>query len=441
MLTTATRALTPAGHLEIGGCDAVRLAAEFGTPLYVLDETRIRDACRSYRAAFEPRYPRVSIEYAGKAFLCLAMARLVAEEGLNLDVASGGELYTALQAGFPPEHLVLHGNNKSETELTLALDRGVGRIVVDNLPELGLLAGLLAERPRRAPQEMLLRIAPGVDPHTHRRIRTGQHDTKFGLSPASGDALEAVRRAVGTPGLLFTGLHAHVGSNLRDATAHLQAIDILLDFAVQVREETGLNVEDLDVGGGLAIRYLPGDEVMPLDDFAEQITSALHDGLARRHLPLPRLLLEPGRSIVGEAGVTLYTVGAIKAVPIDEPPGERLYVAVDGGMSDNPRPQLYDALYTAFLANRAGEAPDTEVRVAGKHCETDILIPAVTVPRPRAGDLLAVPSTGAYTYSMASNYNRLPRPAVVFAAGGRARVVVRRETLDDLVRHDVPPGD
>jgi diaminopimelate decarboxylase len=437
MLTTASRRLTADGHLQVGGCDAVDLAREFGTPLCVLDETRIRAACRAYREAFAARYPKVAVEYAGKAFLCLAMARLVAEEGLNLDVASGGELYTALVADFPPQRLVLHGNNKSAAELALALDRGVGRIVVDNLPELDLLAELLAGRPGRPPQEVLLRIAPGVDPHTHRRIRTGQVDTKFGLSLASGDALAAVRRAVGTPGLLFTGLHAHVGSNLRDAAAHLQAIDVLLDFAGQVREETGLNPEDLDIGGGLGIRYLPDDQVMPLAEFAAQITGALHEGLARRHLPLPRLLVEPGRSIVGEAGVTLYTVGSIKEVPIEEPPGRRLYAAVDGGMSDNPRPQLYDALYTAFLANRAGEEADTEVRVAGKHCETDILIPAATMPRPRAGDLLAVPSTGAYTYSMASNYNRLPRPAVVFVGDGRARLVVRRETLDDLVRHDV----
>lgn len=439
MLTPQTRRRTAAGTLEIGGCDAAALAAEYGTPLYVFDEALIRANCRDYRRAFETRYPRVEVEYAGKAFLCLDMARLVLEEGLNLDVASAGELHTALVAGVPGTRLVLHGNNKSPAELMMALDAGVRRIVVDSLDEIELLAAILADRPAGPPQEILVRVAPGVDPQTHRRIRTGQSDTKFGLNLASGAALEAVQQAVGTPHLLFTGLHAHVGSNLRDATAQLEALQAMLDFAVLVREETGLAVEDLNVGGGLGIRSLPDDRITPLETFAEEITTALHDGLARRHLPLPRLMLEPGRSIVGEAGVTLYTVGTIKDVPIDEPPGARLYVAIDGGMSDNPRPQLYDARYTAFLANRPLDPADTEVRVAGKHCETDILIQSVLLPRPRAGDLLAVPSTGAYTYSMASNYNRFPRPAAVFVQDGRARLVVQRETLDDLIRQDVPP--
>ncbi len=439
MLTVESRPVTAAGHLEIGGCDAVALAAEFGTPLYVLDEERIRERCRAWRTAFESRYPSVEVEYAGKAFLCLAMARLIDAEGLNLDVAAAGELYTALQAGFPPPRLVFHGNNKSLDELRMAVQAGVGRIVVDNLPELELLAGVVAGLPAagRPPQEILVRVIPGVDPHTHRRIRTGQVDTKFGLSLTSGAALEAVRQAVGTPGLLFTGIHGHVGSNLPDATAHLQALDAMLDFAVAIREETGLNIEELNIGGGLGVPYLPEETVLPVEAFAGALVEALDAGLASRHLPQPRLLLEPGRAIVAEAGVTLYTVGAIKDVPVAEPPGRRRYVAVDGGMSDNPRPQLYDAVYTAFLANRAGEAPDTEVRVAGKHCETDVLIQSVAVPNPRAGDLLAVPCTGAYTYSMACNYNRLTRPAVVFARDGAARLVVRRETLDDLIRNDV----
>ena len=439
MLTPETRDLTPEGHLRIGGCDALSLAAEFGTPLYVLDEGLIRAQCARWRRAFESSYPHVEVEYAGKAFLCLAMARLVAEEGLNLDVASAGELYTALKADFPPPRLVLHGNNKSGDELQMALDAGVGRIVVDNLQEIETLGALAAQRSQggAGPQEVLLRVVPGVDPHTHRRIRTGQVDTKFGLSLTSGDALEGVRRIVGSAGLLFTGIHAHVGSNLRDATAHLQALEALLDFALQIREETGLNVEELNLGGGLGIRYLPGDEVLPVEDFATRIAEALQEGLAGRHLPLPRLLVEPGRAIVGEAGVTLYTVGTVKRVPIDEAPGSRLYVAVDGGLSDNPRPQLYDALYTAFLAGRAGAPPVQEVRVAGKHCETDILIPAVDLPEVRPGDILAVPGTGAYTYAMASNYNRFPRPAVVFVRDGRARLVVRRETLDDVLSHDL----
>jgi diaminopimelate decarboxylase len=249
--------------------------------------------------------------------------------------------------------------------------------------------------------------------------------------------MEGVRRILQVQGLLFTGLHAHIGSNLREATAHLEALDVVLSFAASVREETGLAIEDLNLGGGLGIRYLPEDEVLSLDAFAELLTGGLLEGLAARHLPLPRLLLEPGRSIVGQAGTTLYTVGTIKEVPIEEPPGKRIYVAVDGGMSDNPRPQLYDAIYTAFVANKMGHPVDTEVRIAGKHCETDILIESVAIQRPEAGDLLAVPSTGAYNYSMASNYNRLPRPAAVFVREGQARLVIRRETLDDLLRQDI----
>jgi diaminopimelate decarboxylase len=439
VLSPETRRVTPDGHLEIGGCDAVALAEEFGTPLYVLDEGAIRASCRAYRRAFEARYPSVSIEYAGKAFLCLAMARLVQEEGLHLDVASAGELYTALSAGFPPSELVLHGNNKSEAELQMALEAGVGRIVVDNLPELELLGRLASGHRGRAPQAILLRIAPGVDPHTHHRLRTGQADTKFGLPITSGDALEGVRRAVASPGLLFCGLHCHLGSNLPDAGAHLAALEAMLDLAAEVRQATGLAIEELNLGGGLGIRYLPQDEAMPLEAFATTLVAALEEGLARRHLPRPRLLLEPGRSIVGEAGVTLYTVGAIKEVTLQEPPGRRVYVAVDGGMSDNPRPQLYDAVYTAFLANKAAQPAQTTVRVVGKHCETDVLIREVTIQGPQAGDVLAVPSTGAYTHAMASNYNRFPRPAVVFVHQGQARLVVRRESLEDVLRLDVRP--
>jgi diaminopimelate decarboxylase len=435
MFLLGTQRVGAGGHLEIGGCDSVALAREFGTPVYVVDEATVRANCRAYRRAFESRYPNVTIEYAGKAFLCGAMARLIHEEGLHLDVASAGELYTALRAGFPPADTVFHGNNKSVDELRMALDAGVGRIVVDNLLELDILEQLAAGRPR--PQEILIRVAPGVDPHTHRRIRTGQADTKFGLNIASGDALEAVQRALRTHGLLFAGIHMHIGSNLRDSDAHLQALDAALDFAAQIREETGLAIEELNAGGGLAIRYLPDDRPVSIDEFADAVTGALYEGLARRHLPLPRLLVEPGRSIVGEAGVTLYTIGVIKDVPVDGPPGRRTYVAIDGGMSDNPRPQLYDAEYTALVANRASLPADREVRIAGKHCETDILIQSATIQRPEPGDLLAVLSTGAYNYSMASNYNRLPRPAVVFVVDGRARLVVRRETIDDLVRQDV----
>ncbi|MGI8424163.1 MAG: diaminopimelate decarboxylase [Chloroflexota bacterium] len=424
------------GRLEIGRCDSVDLAAEFGTPLYVFDEDAIRGMCRRYRHAFESRYPNVRIEYATKAFLCIAMAQLIHQEGLHLDVASAGELHTALSAGVPGSALVLHGNNKSHDELCRAIDSHVGRIVVDNLHELDLLDQIAPSQTR--PQEVLVRVAPGVDPHTHRRIRTGQSDTKFGFNVTSGAALAAVKRVVATPSLIFVGLHCHIGSNLFETRAHRAALDALLDLAAAVRADTGLSVEELNLGGGIGIRYTPGDRPPSIDAFAEEITSALHDGLARRHLPAPLLLLEPGRSIVGEAGTTLYTVGAIKAVPIQEAPGTRTYVAIDGGMSDNPRPQLYDAVYTALIANKAAQPAEFEVRVAGKHCETDTLIDRTHIQSPAAGDILAVLSTGAYNYSMASNYNRLPRPAAVFVKDGRARLVIKRETLDDLIRQDLP---
>ncbi len=436
MFLLGTQRVNKRGHLEVGGCDAVDLVAEFGTPLYVVDEATVRTNCRAYRAAFEERYPNVRVEYAAKAFLCVAMAQLIQEEGLHLDVASAGELHTALRAGFPAAELVLHGNNKSLEELRLAIEVGVGRIVVDSFHELALLDQVAPLQ--RRPQDVLLRVAPGVDPHTHRRIRTGQADTKFGLNIQSGAALDAVKQIIGTPSLIFTGLHCHIGSNLMDATAHRAAIEAVLDLAAQVRDETGLTVEELNIGGGLGIRYTPDDAPPSLDDFATSIVDSLNDGLAARHLPQPLLLLEPGRSIIGEAGTTLYTVGSLKDVLLPEPEGVRHFVAIDGGMSDNPRPQLYDAVYSALIANKAASPATFTARIAGKHCETDTLIEQTRIQSPEPGDILAVQSTGAYNYSMASNYNRLPRPAVVFVRDGGARLVVRRETLDDLVSHDLP---
>ncbi len=436
MLFLGTQRINARGHLEIGGCDTADLAAEFGTPLYVFDEIALRERCRAYRAAFESRFPTVQVEYAAKAFLCLAMAQLVHQEGLHLDVASAGELHTALKAGVPAADLVFHGNNKSVDELRLAIESGAGRIAVDNFHELDLLDQVAPFQKR--PQEVLVRVAPGVDPHTHRRIRTGQADTKFGFNISSGAALEAVQRVVSTHSLLFTGLHCHIGSQLFDTHAHQEAIEALLDLAAQIREQTGLSVEELNVGGGLGIRYTAADRPPSVDEFAEEITAALHEGLAARHLPVPLLRLEPGRSIVGEAGTTLYTIGAIKHVPIPEPPGTRTYVAIDGGMSDNPRPQLYDAVYTAVVANKAGAPADLEVRVSGKHCETDTLIDRTSLQRPEPGDIMAVLATGAYNQSMASNYNRLPRPAAIFVKDGHPQLVIKRETLDDLLRQDLP---
>lgn len=426
------------GHLEIGGCDTLDLAREFGTPLYVMDEAMIRDNCRRYKAAFAARYPKNDISFASKAYLNMAICRVMEQEGLSLDVASAGELYTAVKAGFPMGRVLLHGNNKSQQELEMALEHGVGRVVVDNLPELRHLAALAKQAGKT--QAILIRVTPGIDPHTHRRIRTGQEDTKFGLSIASGAALEAVTEALGAaPHLKITGLHCHIGSQLLDAHTHEQAIDIMVGFLRKVADTTGWMPEDLDIGGGLGIRYVESQQPPTYDEFADTLITALRTSLEKYGVPEPNLLQEPGRALVGEAGTTLYTVGVIKKVLIPEAPGERTYVTIDGGLSDNPRPQLYDAVYEVQVANRAGEPKTRTVRVAGKHCETDILIQEAHAQPVETGDILAVQSTGAYNAVMASNYNRFTRPAGVFVRDGQADLVSRRETLDDVVRMDVIP--
>ncbi len=426
------------GHLEIGGCDALALAQEFGTPLYVMDEAVIRDNCRRYKAAFAARYPKNDISFASKAYLNQAICKVMESEGMSLDVASAGELYTAVKAGFPMGRVLLHGNNKSDAELRMALEHGVGHVVVDNLSELRHLAALAKERGQT--QKILIRVTPGIDPHTHRRIRTGQEDTKFGLSAAGGGAMEAVTEALGAaPHLEIVGLHCHIGSQLLDTQTHEQAIDIMVGFVRKVADATGWMPGVLDIGGGLGIRYT-GDQHPPTyDEFAETVVSALKTALAKYGIPEPELWQEPGRTLVGEAGTTLYTVGVIKKVAIPEAPGTRTYAAIDGGMSDNPRPQLYDAVYEVLAANRAGEPKTQTVAVAGKHCETDILIQAAQTQPLETGDILAVQSTGAYNYAMASNYNKFARPACVFVQNGQADLVTRRETLDDVVRLDIVP--
>lgn len=432
MMLLGTQRINREGHLEIGGCDTTRLASEFSTPLYVMDEAAIRQNCRAYRKAFRDRYPKVEVSYASKAFLCLAICPIIEEEGLNLDVASGGELYTALQAGFPTERIALHGNNKSIEELQMAIDAGIGRIVVDNFHELELLERLVGDRDR--PVDVAVRATPGIDPHTHRRIRTGQADSKFGFGITSGQALEAVQRVQQIPGLRLRGVHCHVGSQLHDTEAHTAAVDLMVDYLRSIRDTVGVEVEELNIGGGLGIRYLSEHRPPSLEEFAEQVVTVLRRKLDGAGLTLPLLQQEPGRFIVGEAGTTLYRIGGIKEIP-----DVRTYVSIDGGMSDNPRPQLYDAVYQAILANKADRPADALVTIAGKHCETDILIWDTRIAAPEPGDLLAVQSTGAYNQSMASNYNRFPRPAVVLVSGGRADLIIRRETHADLIRNEMVP--
>jgi len=432
-----TQRVNERGHLEIGGCDTVSLAAEFGTPLYVVDEATVRRNCRQYRAAFEKRYPRNVICYASKAFLTFAMARIVEEEGLGLDVAALGELYTALRAGFPPQRINLHGNNKSRDELEMAVRRRVGHVVIDHLAEIDQLAALARAHRRR--MAVLVRCTPGIDPDTHRFIRTGQADTKFGLNIHDGSALEGVRRVLAASELRFDGIHCHIGSQLLDSDSHVEAVEEMVSLMVRIREATGVACEVLNIGGGLGVRYRSTDRPPSFEEFAEAICSKLIDALDAWHLPYPVLQQEPGRAIVGEAGTTLYTVGAIKTVPVTDGSGHRTYVAVDGGLSDNPRPQLYGAVYEVIAANRASEPHDQVISVAGKHCETDVLVRDALCAPVQAGDILAVQTTGAYNHSMASNYNRLLRPAVVMVNEGRADLIVGRERLEDLVRREVVP--
>lgn len=421
------------GHLAIGEHDLVELAGKYGTPLYVYDEELIRKRCREYREALECHYPQGEAIFAGKAFLTLAMCRLLMQEGLGLDVVSEGELYTAARAGFPMEQVYFHGNNKSTAELRMAIELGVGRIVVDSLMELELL-GEEASRQRKTVR-ILLRVKPGISADTHRYIQTGQEDSKFGLGISDGQALAAVRKALKTPRLKLMGLHCHIGSQILDLQPFQLAAKVMMDLREEIRLKTGTLLPEIDLGGGLGIRYTAGDNPAGVADLVQLLAEAIRDKAQQYSCPLPRLLLEPGRSIVGEAGVTLYTVGTIKDVP-----GIRRYISVDGGMSDNLRCALYGARYEALLANRPQEPAEELVTVAGKACESgDILIYDLKLPSPRPGDILTVLSTGAYHFSMYSQYNRHLRPAVVFVTREQAELVVRRESLNDLIRLEMIP--
>jgi len=421
------------GHLFIGGCDAVELAKRFGTPLYVLDEAFFRARARAYIEGFTETYPDFKVVYAGKALLTTAICRIVEEEGLYLDVVSGGELYTALYAGFPPDRIVFHGNNKSPAELKMALDYGVHRIVVDNLQELEILSQLTMATGREA--SILIRVTPGVEAHTHSYVKTGQIDSKFGLAIQTGQAYQAAQRALALERVRLAGFHCHIGSQIFDVRSYEAALEVMFDFFAELKAELGLVPHEVNLGGGLGIRYVDGDVSMDPKAFAAHLSQAVRREAQKRDLPLPVILVEPGRSIVGEAGTTLYTIGSIKEIP-----GVRTYVAVDGGMADNPRVALYQARYEALVANKADDPPCQVVSIAGKCCESgDMLIWDLKTPRLEPGDILAVFATGAYNYSMASNYNRLPRPAMVLVADGTADVIVERESYADLVRLDRIP--
>ena len=415
------------GALHVGGVDVRDLAAEHGTPAYVLDEEDFRARCRAWRDAFAG----ADVYYAGKAFLCVAVARWVAEEGLSLDVCTGGELAVALRAGVPTERLLFHGNNKSLVELERAVEVGVGRVVVDSAVELDRLAGVAARAGVR--QRVLLRVTPGVEAHTHSYVATGQEDQKFGFSLASGAAAQAVRDVLARPSLDLVGLHCHIGSHIFDTRGFSLAAHRMVGLLAQVRDEHGVVLPELDLGGGQGIAYTSADDPMPAAEHAAGLREIVRRECAAAGLPEPRLAVEPGRAIAGPTTVTLYEVGTVKELP-----GLRTYVSVDGGMSDNIRTALYDAHYTAVLAGRAPRGEQRTVTLCGKHCESgDVVVHDVRLPADLApGDLVAVPASGAYHRSMASNYNHVGRPPVVAVRDGASRVLVRRETDDDLLALD-----
>ena len=418
------------GNLSVGGCDIVELAAEFGTPLYVFDEATLRQTCAEYRTAFARRYEDSLVIYAAKAFLNKALAVIVMEEGLGLDVVSGGELSISKSVGFPMDKVYFHGNNKSRDELELAISAGVGRIVIDNLHELPLV-NEVAKRSGRT-QEVLLRLTPGIDSHTHEHVTTGVIDSKFGLPLTTGQAEQAVVEAISASNLELVGLHVHLGSLIFSAEPYQKAIEVVFEFASEMRRRHRLQFQEFSPGGGFAIQYTRDAPAPGSDFFAGAIADAVLSSSERLSMDRPRLVVEPGRAIVGRAAVAVYRVGAIKDIP-----GVRRYVAVDGGMADNIRPALYGSRYEALVANKATLDGTETVTVAGKFCESgDILARDVKLSAVEPGDVLVIPAAGAYCLPLASNYNASPKPAIVLVNNGSARIIRQRETYDDLMRYD-----
>ncbi len=418
-------------HLVVGGCDVVDLIEEFGSPLYILDEQTLREACRQYRLSFEKYYPGESlIVYASKAWNCLAVCAIASQEGIGVDVVSGGELRTAIDAGAKSENLYFHGNNKSADELKLGLEAGA-HIVVDNWHELKTLDALAGDSGTKA--TILLRLTPGIECHTHEYIQTGHIDSKFGFDP---DQLEEVFEFIAnqTNNIHCVGLHAHIGSQIFELQPHEDLPEVMVRW-FKAANKYGLPIEQIDIGGGLGIRYTESDDPPSIDEWAKTVCESLASACKKADLPLPKILCEPGRSLVGSACVTAYTVGGQKTVP-----GIRTYISVDGGMSDNPRPITYQSVYRVLAASKMS-APLTEtVTLAGKHCESgDVVIQSASLPPLESGEVVVVPATGAYNYSMSSNYNRVPRPAAVLVNQGHADLILRRETYEDLVRQDRLP--
>mgnify|MGYP000138818886 FL=1 len=432
MLVSKNLAVNGEGHLTVGGIDTVELAHEYGTPLYVMDEDLIREHCRSFKQSMDKYYGGKGLVcYASKAFCCKAMCRIMLEEGLGLDVVSEGELYTALSVGFPAEKLCFHGNNKTDHELSYALEQGVGRIIVDNIFELDRLNGLAEKTGKTA--NIMYRIKPGIDAHTHNFIMTGQIDSKFGFALETGEAYEAVKKAISASHINLVGLHCHIGSQIFDIDPFVKAAEVMLTFIAKIKNELGFEVKELNLGGGFGIKYTEEDAPVAYEKYMEKVSAKVAEVCAEQKLTQPFILIEPGRSIAAPAGITLYTVGGKKVIP-----NIRTYVSVDGGMGDNPRYALYQSKYDVEVANKADLPKSEVVTVAGKCCETgDLIGEGMPIQPVEPGDILAVLATGAYNYSMSSNYNRIPKPAVVMVSGGKSRVVVKRENLEDIVRNDL----
>lgn len=432
MFVSENLSVNEKNHLVIGKNDAVELAKEFGTPLYVLDEDLFRKNCRVYKNAMDKYYGGNGLVlYANKALCTLFTCRAAMEEGLGVDVVSGGELHTAIKAGFPMDKVYFHGNNKTADEIDFAVKNGVGCFIVDNVYELETLNE--TAKKYGVVQNIMFRIKPGVDAHTHSFIRTGQIDSKFGVALENGEAFEITEKACKMSNVKVVGVHCHIGSQIFDIEPFKEAADVMMNFIGDVKDKLGLEIEQLNLGGGYGIMYTENDDPVPYDEYIKHVSEVVKAAAEKRNVKLPFILMEPGRSIAAPAGVTLYTVGGVKDIK-----NVRKYISVDGGMGDNPRYILYQSEYEAVVANNASAARTEKVTIAGKCCESgDILLNDAMMPEIHVGDTLAVLATGAYNYSMASNYNRIPRPAMVAVSDGSARVIVKRESYDDLIKNDV----
>ena len=419
------------GHLAIGGVDTIELAEKYGTPLYVVDEDLVREHCRRFKDSMDKFYGGAGLVcYASKAFCCKAMCRIIKEEGLGLDVVSGGELYTAASVDFPMEKVCFHGNNKTDDELSLALKHNVGRIIVDNIYELERLDKLAGEVGVKS--NIMYRIKPGIDAHTHDFVKTGQIDSKFGFALETGEAFEAVKTAINCKNVELVGLHCHIGSQIFDIDPFVHAAEVMLGFIGKIKKELGYEIKQLNLGGGFGIKYVDSDAPVAYEKYMENVSVKVKEICEKEDIKLPYIIIEPGRSIIAPAGITLYTVGGIKEIP-----NIRTYVSIDGGMGDNPRYALYKSQYDIEVANRAGEPKTETITLAGKCCESgDLIGENMPVQHVEVGDTIAVLATGAYNYSMSSNYNRIPKPATVMVSEGNSRIAIKRETYDDIIRND-----